>query len=329
MKQIKHISDVFKRFVDGLYTHDDAERLLNSLQNNRYQAGINEIMDDVWISSEYRLPTSAQKEEYKEEARRLLKRIQKEERRFSFLSLLKYAAMFVAVLSVGWSIYQFSWTSELDDLVYTEIRVKKGEHKQATLPDGTKVVLNAGSYMKYPERFISDFRLIEMDGEAFFEVTHDESKPFIVRTKEADVRVLGTSFNVKAYNTDEQVLVSVRSGKVQVDMPEAMMRLIPNEQLVLDRNNGEFRKKNEDVNRVISWIDGGLYFNRTPVRSVVMELRRMYNCEIIFQSGATYNEHIYGEHENKSLESVLKSIQYTTGIKYRKEGSKIILYKEE
>lgn len=329
MKQVKHISDLLKRFVDGLYTHDDADRLLDSLRNNHDHAGINEVMDAVWISSADKFPTSVEQEQYKEEARQLLNRIQKKERRFSFLPLLKYTAVLIVVISIGWSINEFTRSSEQKELVYTEIRVKNGEHKQITLPDGTKVVLNAGSYMKYPEHFVSDSRLIEMDGEAFFEVTHDKNRPFIVRTKEADVRVLGTSFNVKAYNTDEQVQISVRSGKVQVDMPEAMMRLLPNEQLVLDRGNGELRKKNEDVSRVISWMKGGLYFNRTPVRSVVMELRRMYNCEITFQPGATYNEHIYGEHENKSLESVLKSIQYTTGIGYRKEGSKIILYKKE
>lgn len=329
MKQVKHINHILKRFVDGLYTHDDADRLLNSFQDNQYPVGIGEVMDDIWISSEERQPTFAQQEQYKEEARQLLNRIQKQEKRFSFLPVLKYAAILVVILSAGWSIYQFTRASTLEDLVYTEILVKNGEHKHITLPDGTKVILNAGSSMKYPERFIGGSRLVEMDGEAFFEVTRDESNPFIVRTKDADVRVLGTSFNIKAYGEDEQLLVSVQSGKVQVDMPEAMMRLHPNEQLVLDKHNGEFRKKNENANRVTVWMRGGLYFNRTPVRSVIQELERMYNREITFTPGETYNEYIYGEHDNKSLESVLKSIQYTTGIKFRQEGSKIVLYKKE
>lgn len=327
MEQLKHINTLLKRFIDGLYTTGDAERLMETFRSQQHTAAVNEAMDEVWQSAQAEETTSLQQQQYTAEARALLNRIRKEEKKFSFAPFLKYAAMLALVFSVGLGIYHFSRMAELHNRTYTEVRVKNGEHKRVMLPDGTKVILNAGSFMKYPECFSEDCRRIEMDGEAFFEVVPDKDKPFIVSTKDANVKVLGTSFNVKAYDVDELISVSVRSGKVQVDMADAMMRLLPDEQLVFSRENGEIQKRNESAHHATVWIDGGLYFNKTPIRSVVKELERRYNCKIELSGNTPYDNYIYGEHDNKSLESVLKSIRYSTDIKYRMEGDKIILYK--
>lgn len=327
MAQLKHINTLLKRFIDGLYTTGDAERLMDMFRSQQHTTAVNEAMDEVWQSAQAEETTFLQHEQYTAEARMLLNRIRKEEKRFSFVSILKYAAMLALLFSIGAGIYHYSKVTESDNKAYTEVRVKNGERERVILPDGTKVILNAGSFMRYPERFAKDCRRIEMDGEAFFEVVHDEDKPFIVSTKDASVKVLGTSFNVKAYDVDEQISVSVRSGKVQVDMADAMMRLLPDEQLVFSRKNGEIQKRNESARHATVWIDGGLYFNKTPIRSVARELERRYNCRIELSGDKPYDEYIYGEHDNKSLESVLKSIRYSTDIKYRKEGDKIVFYK--
>lgn len=324
---MKHINNILRRFIDNLYTRKDAEDLLKHFHAGTYNAEIAEAMDAVWETIEEETISSLQQEQYKEEARLLLKQIQSPKKRISFTSYLKYVAIIAVIFSVGLGAFRMIYSNQENVLTYTEVYVKNGEHKQITLPDGTTVTLNAGSYLKYPDSFVSDIRRVEMDGEAFFEVTRNEEQPFLIHTKEADVKVLGTSFNVKAYNMDEQLTVSVQTGKVQVDLPEAMMRLLPDEQLVLDKTRGEFQKRNEDAKLSTIWINGGLYFNRTPIRTVVNELIRMYNRTIEFAPGVEYDEYIYGEHDNKSLESVLKSIQYSTDIKYRIEKDKIVLYK--
>ena len=231
-----------------------------------------------------------------------------------------------ATYRIGNALKGLQHTSASDHLL-TEISVNHGEHKQVTLPDGTVVHLNAGTVMRYPTEFTSDIRLVEMEGEAFFNVMRDEGKPFIVRTRQADVKVLGTSFNVKAYQEDELMAVSVRTGKVEVDMPESVMRLLPNEQIIVNNTNGEILKKNEDAQKVTAWLQGGLYFNRTPISSVIHDLERMYNQEIVLDPNVVFDDYIYGEHDNKSLEAVLNAIQYSTGIRYRKEESRIVLYK--
>ena len=327
MADLKHINNLLKRFVDGLYTRKDADDLLKHFHAGKYNTEISEAMDNVWEEMEEDEVSSLQHQQYREEARLLLSRIRKPEKRFSFIPYLRYVAIVAVILSIGWGGFRLIRSNQEKVLTYTEVHVKNGEHKRIILPDGTSVTLNAGSYLRYPREFITDVRRIEMNGEAFFEVTRDEEKPFLIHTKDADVKVLGTSFNVKAFDMDEQLTVSVQTGKVQVDLPEAMMRLLPDEQFVMDKTKGEFQKRNEDARLSTVWIKGGLYFNRTPIRTVVNELVRMYNRTIEFAPGAEYDDYIYGEHDNKSLEAVLKSIQYSTDIKYRIEYDKIVLYK--
>ena len=327
MADLKHINNLLKRFVDGLYTRKDADDLLKHFHAGKYNTEISEAMDNVWEEMEEDEVSSLQHQQYREEARLLLSRIRKPEKRFSFIPYLRYVAIVAVILSIGWGGFRLIRSNQEKVLTYTEVHVKNGEHKRIILPDGTSVTLNAGSYLRYPREFITDVRRIEMNGEAFFEVTRDEEKPFLIHTKDADVKVLGTSFNVKAFDMDEQLTVSVQTGKVQVDLPEAMMRLLPDEQFVMDKTKGEFQQRNEDARLSTVWIKGGLYFNRTPIRTVVNELVRMYNRTIEFAPGAEYDDYIYGEHDNKSLEAVLTSIQYSTDIKYRIENDKIVLYK--
>ena len=327
MADLKYINNLLKRFVDGLYTRKDADDLLKHFHAGKYNTEISEAMDNVWEEMEEDEVSSLQHQQYREEARLLLSRIRKPEKRFSFIPYLRYVAIVAVILSIGWGGFRLIRSNQEKVLTYTEVHVKNGEHKRIILPDGTSVTLNAGSYLRYPREFITDVRRIEMNGEAFFEVTRDEEKPFLIHTKDADVKVLGTPFNVKAFDMDEQLTVSVQTGKVQVDLPEAMMRLLPDEQFVMDKTKGEFQKRNEDARLSTVWIKGGLYFNRTPIRTVVNELVRMYNRTIEFAPGAEYDDYIYGEHDNKSLEAVLKSIQYSTDIKYRIENDKIVLYK--
>lgn len=167
---------------------------------------------------------------------------------------------------------------------------------------------------------------MELEGEGYFRVYHNEKQPFIVNTRHFDVRVLGTCFNVKSYSSDEVVSVDVESGKVQVDLPEAMMRLRAKEQILINTVSGEYNKRHEE-RAVAVWRRGSLRFNSTPIRDVAKELERMYNCRITFTQGQEFNNLISGEHDNKSLEAVLQSIGYTSGIHYKRSGDQVLLYK--
>jgi len=328
MKQAhQRIKDIIDRYTRGLYTQKDAETLFDTLKSGSGYEEMEEEMDRIL----YNLPDVSHSnlhDQYKKEAKLLLDKLNNRQKRSYRLPFMRYAAAIAILVIAGLGLYQLIDRSAKADILYSEVYVKNAEHKNITLPDGSEVILNAGSYLRYPTKFSQESRLVEINGEAFFDIQKDSKRPFIVRTDGIDVKVLGTSFNVKAYEKDEQLMVSVQTGKVQVDMPEAMMRLLPNEQMILDKYNGEFQKRNEDIKRVKSWIHGGLYFNRTPIKSVALELERMYDCRIELKEGIVFDEFIYGEHDNKSLESVLKSIEYTTNIKYVKEGKRYLLYKD-
>ena len=326
MKDTKKEKAELRRYLDDMYTREEASRLLDSLRNADGNELIEEVAADVWEESRDCQPiTDLEREKYKKEGRRLLKRIAHRKRtlirRIAGVAASIAAIVCIALGGIGYWEYLTA-----QQVTFAEITTSFGEKKQLTLPDGTVLVLNSCSQVRYPDRFTGDIRRVELKGEGFFRVARNEAMPFVVNTGHFDVRVLGTHFDVKAYPADEIVSVSVESGKVQVDLPEAMMRLGAREQVLINTLSGEYSKRKEE-GAVAVWIKGELRFSSTPIRDVAKELERVYNCQITFAPGQEFNNLVSGEHDNKSLESVLQSIEYISGVKYKKDGRNILLYK--
>lgn len=317
--------NLYRRYLDDLYTKEDARQLLNSLQNPDNHETLNELSSDVWEEAATQQPlTDLEREHYKREAHQLLKRIEHKKRtwlRRVAIATISTAAVVCLVLG---GIHYLKYQNERQ-IIYLEASTSYGERKQILLPDGTQLTLNSCSHVRYPNNFTGEERRIVLEGEGYFQVHRNERQPFIVSTRRFDVRVLGTCFDIKSYSSDEIVSVEVENGKVQVDLPEAMMRLKGKEQVLINTVSGEYNKRREE-RPVAIWKKGGLRFNSTPIRDVAKELERMYNCRITFADGQ-FNNLISGEHDNKSLEAVLQSIEYTSGIRYKKEGNRIVLYK--
>lgn len=326
-KQQKPSDRLFNRFVRGFYTREDAAALFRFFRSGEKRSELSRCMDEVWNET-CETSRTTPPEAYRKEASRLLKRLRRRERIYTLLAGWKYAAILILVLVSAWGVMQLYERAGNVAPVYAEVHVKNGEKRKVVLPDGSQVTLNAGSVLKYPASFSGKTRAVEMDGEAFFDVVRNERQPFVIHTHDADIEVLGTSFNVQAYGKDEQLSVCVKTGKVEVSVNEGSMYLLPDEELTLDKTTREIRKGKENAGKVTAWLNGTLYFNRTPVKSVAHQLERIYNCRIDFMPGFAYDEYIYGEHDNKSLESVLNSIRYSTDIKYKKKGMHILLYKE-
>ena len=328
MKDTKAEKDKLRRYLDDIYTRDEASQLLQSIKDAENQDILDELSAEVWEESGTQHPaTDLEREKYKKEARQLLKHLEHKKRTwFRRVSAIAVSAAAVIAIVIG-SVNFFRYMNE-QEVTFAEISTSFGEKRQVTLPDGTVLVLNSCSQVRYPNHFVGDIRKVELEGEGYFRVARNEEMPFIVKTKRLDVQVLGTRFDVKSYSTDEIVSVSVESGKVQVDLPEAMMRLTAKEQVLINTVSGEYSKKKEERGVAI-WMKGGLRFHSTPIRDVAKELERVYNCRITFAPGQDFNNLITGEHDNKSLEAVLQSIEFISGdIKYKKEGVNVLLYKE-
>ena len=324
----ENIEEILTKYVNGTYTKEELEILIEAARGRKDDEAFEQNMDNIWEEAESVEETTLQIKKHEEEAKYLLKQISRFPKTFTLKPFLKYVAVILFMIIGAWTVYYVSEEIMTDEVAYITVSVNKGERQRVTLPDGTGVILNSNTRLKYPVDFEGKTRSVEIDGEGFFDVAKDPDKAFIIHTADADIRVLGTSFNVKAYNEDEAVAISVKTGRVQVDIENATLKLLPNEQLVLERTSREYSKHNEDIRKVMLWTDGKLYFNKASIQSVALELQRIYDCKIELDFEIMHDDYLYGVHDNQSLEAVLKSIKYSTGIDYRKEGKRIILYRK-
>lgn len=239
----------------------------------------------------------------------------------------RIAAVFLLLIGFGTGYLLLQSIPSHKNIEYTEISTARGETKEYTLNDGTCITLNSQSKLTIPSNYNEKERSVKMVGEAFFDVTPNQEKPFTVISKEMQVKVLGTSFNVKAYEEDSSLGITVSTGKVMVSVPQEDMqvRIEPMEHLNVNKETGELSKVSLEDNGYVKWIKGSLFFEKEPLTEVLKTINRKYDQNIELQD-KTYNPVISGTHDNKSLEAVIEAICFTTGLKHKGEGKNIILY---
>ena len=213
--------------------------------------------------------------------------------------------------------FQSSANSSKRSLEFNQLIVPNGKRSTLILEDGTKVWVNAGSRIVYPVAFADKKREIYVNGEVFLEVAPDKNRPFVVKTKEMDVQVLGTSFNVMAYETDESASVVLVTGSVQVDTrDDEDFRLEPNR--MFSYHKGECDIKDVNVNDYILWKDG-LYTYRSEHLSVILDrLSRYYGKKISYKSDVADLRCSGKLDMQEDLEVVLDGLSQTAPILYKK-----------
>lgn len=317
-----------RRYLNGTYVMSEVDELHDTIRcASTDNEDINEVAAEVWdeCAEERKLTAFGEKSSYRE-AHQLLQGL-KTRRKWNFRRL-GYAAVGIAAsfILIFLGLYTMDEVKE-SQVQMMAVSTSYGERKQILLADGSKIILNACSRLEYPDRFEGDTREVNLHGQAFFEVARNEEQPFFVQTGKFHVQVLGTEFDVKSYQEDEMVSVDVKSGKVEVTLSDATLRLKKNEQILMNTVSGDFNKKRGN-REVASWRKGNLSFNHTPIRDVARELERIYHCKINFCEGQEFANMITGEHDNQSLESILESLHYVSGVNYRTEGDgSILLFK--
>lgn len=169
-------------------------------------------------------------------------------------------------------------TAEIRNIVQT----LTGMEYTLTLSDGTKVFLNAETKLKFPTIFKGDQRVVELEGEAYFEVRKDEAHPFIVKTVSMNVRVLGTSFNVRSYVNEHDVTATLVEGKVAVSDGEVEKMLVPGEQAVYIKETGKMEVKEVDVSLYTAWHSGKFIFRNETLEDMMIYLSRWYGFKYRF-----------------------------------------------
>lgn len=203
----------------------------------------------------------------------------------------------------------------------------RGGQYQIVLSDGTKVWLNADTRLSYPDRFNESQRLVELDGEAYFEVTKLSGKPFVVMTKKEKIEVLGTHFNVYSYPNEQESKVSLQEGKVKVSVPMGKEKILaPGEQAVVNGENLHIQQV--AIDESISWTNDEFMFNNEPLGAVLRQVARWYDVDIEVEPSLAKITLWGSVSRLDTFDKVLKIIKMTDDkIKIQIDGRRVRLMK--
>jgi transmembrane sensor len=237
--------------------------------------------------------------------------------------LLLFVISFVYFFSKG-SLPWFQQTAELK-----VITIEKGNREKIMLSDGTGIVLDAGSSLKYPEKFTGKTREVFLNGEGYFEVTKDAGKPFVVNANHAVITVLGTKFNVRAWRPDKKVTVTVAEGKVSLrseDNTAKKVITIAKDQLsVLPENGVPSMPQSVDIGKYLGWMNNEINFENAPLAEILFQLERWYDVKFVIQDSSITTEHLTLHIQNKSLDDILELLSALTASRYQRNGKLVYL----
>ncbi len=285
-----------------------------------------------------------------------LKRKQKFKRLYFQISKIAAIAIISFVLgSVLSNLYETKSDKHIAQNDFYEIIAPYGARSEINLPDGTNVLLNAGSKIKYSNTYNRNNRDIELEGEAYFKVAHNEEIPLIVKVKDIGIRALGTEFNVKAYNDDKYIETTLIKGKVEItktgtdNKAHKIVDLLPKEKaLFVDKDNKflikkiqkdkkkKFKKtryksdkllvsKKIDTKPIIAWIQKRMIIEAEDMESLSVKLARKFDVSFKFSTNDIKKYRVSGVLEDETLEQVLNVIKLATPIEYEVKGKLVTL----
>ncbi len=218
---------------------------------------------------------------------------------------------------------------ETENLIYNTLVIPRGGHYQIMLADGTKVWLNAESSLRYPVGVGSGRRVVELSGEAYFEVQNIKDKPFVVMANGMEVEVLGTSFNIQAYRDEYEIVTTLLSGSVSVSSAGVSKVLSPGQQTVVRREDDRFEiyDATDDMERVLAWKNGLFMFERDDITSVMRQLSRWYDVDVIYENHKPDIRFGGAMQRNLTLSQVLNALEKSL-VHFRVENRTIIVTSE-
>ena len=239
-------------------------------------------------------------------------------------ALLKKAAIIIFFLILVSGVLYVSGLFEQKSvsIVWNESVTPYGEKSTITLSDGSKVILNADSKLKYPEQFNNSIREVYLEGEAYFEAHHNIGKPFIVHSKNLSTTVLGTKFNISAYSENKIIAVSLLEGKVKVSRSEKGKTddigiLKPKEKLLYNEENNSSSLGVFDSLETVGWKDNIYKFENEPLGEVLSRLERAFDVKFKLDDRSVLKQKITIKFEKKSLQTVVDVVKSLTGLDYK------------
>lgn len=242
---------------------------------------------------------------------------------------MRMASSAAIISAVAMSLFYWNENRLLTKYNDMTVEVGQGQKSDISLPDGTKVHLNADSKLCYGSHFNGKQRQVELIGEAYFDVAKDAQSPFIVKAGDIQVQALGTSFNVKAYPEDETITTYLAEGSVVVTSLTQSINLSPGEIAVYSQKETQITMKKEEDDRMFTaWMSNEMVFNDEPILNIVKQLERNYNVKFELKSDKLNDITFTGTLKNASLQSTLYALQFTSSISYKKKEDVIELYSD-
>jgi len=321
------------QFLDDGLNEEELKTLSDWISSSPENAHYYAEIKDLWEAS---VSDSSKIAGTPQEWKKFVARVRKEDVKKKYLRINRSAAVWIAaVLVLGVIIGKvFIPDFSKPEAVYCTAIAPKGSVSKLILPDSTCIYLNAGSEIRYSVNKESSRREVFLQGEAWFKVSHMKNRPFTVHTSFYDVCVLGTEFDVKAYESDTRVETTLEKGRVLVRstgkfrLPEDVL-LMPGEQFVYDKENRNVQVKHVDTNLFTSWKDNKLEFIKLTLKDLIVLLERKYGVDIEVENPEILDFHYSGTIKNESILEIMDVIEHTLPIRYEIKGQTIRIFKNE
>ena len=319
-----YYKELIEKYFDGNITDAEIKELSDWIKNDRHSqnwweeefsksdAGINPVLRDK-LFARIKEQTQGKEETQGKEKPRTIR-----------MNLWKWAAAIVLPICIAFFTYDLIDSSQTVGAPFI-VKADKGDKATIELPDGTNVVLNSASQLSYLNNFGENVRRVQLNGEAYFKVAHDEKHAFIVQVGDLEVKVLGTSFNVSAYEDAKDVTVVLLEGKVGVYAQKMSHIMKPGDKIEYNKATHKITATQVHPSDYIEWTKGNIYFEKESLENIMKTLSRIYDVEIRFDSNKLPNEYFTGTIPGGGIQNALNILMLTSPFYYEMDGSVIVL----
>ncbi len=327
--ELTHIDLLISNYLSGASTPKEVNELNVWIGESDRNKKIFEDHKQIWERSRSYFKASdivSDKERIKDQIIIQLSNTAKTSRLITWIFRAAAILALPIMLGIGW----YLGSSEISiETQLCEVTAPKGQISKCVLADGTQIWLNAGTTIKYDPSLKGETREVSLDGEAYFRVSKNKHKPFIVKTQNAQIKVMGTVFNLKAYSGEDKVETTLEEGSVEFSLTGSNTKPIllkPGEQVVYNIPDKKISVGNVDTYLHTAWKDGKFVFKDADLQTIITELEKLYDVRIHLENDSLLKLHFRGMFEyEENIFSALEALERTTNIKYRMDGRDIWL----
>ena len=325
---MSEIEIIIQKYLQGKTSEEENLQIHQWIQQSSENKKRLFAEKDIWDS--FGFHSNQKKYETLPELELLKKHIehQKPIRSIQLKQILQIAAILLVAFGLGWSsqFISFRPNNQIAEITMQEIFVPKGQVNQIFLADGTRIWINSETRLTLPSVFAPNERVVKLNGEAFFEVAKDKNRPFKVEVKGQQIKVFGTSFNVRAYDNSNKIETTLETGSIQLKVGNQTAMLKPGDQSLFNKTEKQLVISKVEASTFSSWKDGRFEFQNEELVEVFKVVQRWYDVDITYDETTFRGMHFSGViKRNKDVRYFLEILSLSIPIRYKINSDKIII----